>query len=267
MRQLKIDTTSSNLTYHVENEFGSTCVYQNNEHLWLTLNNNPQSDVIIQGVMNKVSPEKVCVAIYQSMLLFLLIPINNLRILNLGLGTAGLERTLKHIESNTPYLSPVNLFESVEINPAIVSIAKQFFQLPNDHTVHLQCAEQFISLCNQKYDIIYIDIFSGEYHQTFIQNHSFWQSINRCIDDSGQAVINLNPQTGQDLKNILVLLRQYFKCIALIEFNEYNNIVLILSHKSLKYISIEAIQTSKVMQAIAPKLHNAINTIYHIEIE
>jgi spermidine synthase len=267
MRQLKTDTTSSNLIYHVENEFGSTCVYQNNEHIWLTLNNNPQSDVIIQGVMNKVSPEKVCVAIYQSMLLFLLIPINDLRILNLGLGTAGLERTLKHIESNTPYLSPINLFESVEINPAIVSIAKQFFQLPNDHTVHLQCAEQFISLCNQKYDIIYIDIFSGEYHQAFIQSHSFWQSINRCIDENGQAVINLNPQTGQDLKNILVLLRQYFECIALIEFNEYSNIVLILSHKSLKYISIEAIHASKVMQVIAPKLHNAINTIYHIEIE
>ncbi|MBH0073054.1 hypothetical protein I6E78_13840 [Pseudoalteromonas sp. NZS127] len=263
MRQLKNDTKLSNQIYHADSKFGPVRVYQNKDYRWLTFNNDPPLGSTLQGVMSKARPELLCVPIYQSMLLFLLAPVSELRILNLGLGTAAIERALKHIESSRRNL--IDTFESVEINPDVISIAKQFFKLPSDHTVHQQCAQQFISQCTQQYDLIYIDIFSGEHHQTFIQSESFWHAINHCINKSGQAIINLNSKTGQELQTTLVLLRHYFNCIALIEFNEYKNIVLILSNLSLKHITVEAIQASTVMQSIAPNLHSNINTIYHIE--
>jgi spermidine synthase len=264
MRQLKIDTLPSNQIYYADTVFGPVRVYQNKDYRWLTFSNEPLGSVAIQGVMSKTNPEHVSVPINQSMLLFLLKPVNTMRILNLGLGTAGVERTLAHIAHSTAYLNSLNQFDTVEINPGVIDVAKQFFNLPHNHIIYQQCAEQYLSKCTNRYNVICIDIFSGEHHQACVQSHSFWQSIIHCIEPDSQILINLNPKTGHDLQTVLGLLRQYFNYIALIEFNEYKNIVLILSHISVHHITVEAIKASDVMHCIAPTLHKAINTIYHI---
>ena len=182
-----------------------------------------------------------------------------------GIGYNGVERTLRYIERNPLYLNSIQQFDTVEINSGVINAAKKYFKLPSNHTVYQQCAEQFIGQCTSSYDVINIDIFNGNHHLAFIKDGYFWQGINNCLEDNGQVVINLNPNTDQDLQMLLELLRSYFTCIALIEFNEYRNIVLILSHFSLKHITVEAIHGSNLMQVIAPNLHNNIKTIYHIE--
>ena len=265
MRQLKEDTITSNLIESQQSAYGPVCVYQNKEYRWLTLAQKTNEDITIQGVMNLTHPEQVIVPVNQCMLLFLLKPVDTLNILNLGLGTAGFERIMYHLQSNTPYINTINTFNTVEINPSIALIAAQHFKLPIKHSNYLQCAEQYITQCYDHFNVITIDIFSGEYHQPFLTSDSFWQNINRCSEQNTQVIINLNPQTGQELQILLVLLRRHFKCLAIIEFNEYKNIVIILSQHTLMHINVDEIQNSPVFINFAPTLYKSINSIYHIE--
>jgi hypothetical protein len=265
MRQLKADTVSANLIASSNNQYGPICVYQNTAYRWLTLAQNAQSDITIQGVMSLNENEQLLIAVNQCMLLFLLKAAEPLRILNLGLGTAGIERAIYYLHNKTAYINNLDVFESVEINPAIISVAKQYFNLPADHTVHLQNAELFVATCTRTYNVITIDIFSGDVHQGFLSDSVFWQNIRRCSEQNAQIIINLNPKTGKELQALLVLFRQHFGCIALIEFNEYKNIVVILSQQSLVHINKEEIAHSSLFKTWAPTLHHEINSIYHIE--
>jgi spermidine synthase len=266
MHQLKAETTASNQIHYEDTDYEPICIYENEDYVWLTFSGDPLCEVTIQGVMSKANPEQVCLPVNQSMFVFLLTPATtNMRILNMGLGSAGVERTLRCLERNTHYLSVIDKFDTVEINASIINAAKKYFKLPDNHTVYQRCAEQFISQCTSSYDVINIDIFNGDNHLAFVKKDQFWQEINNCLEKDGQVLINLNPKTDQDLQTLLVLLRCYFKCIALIEFNEYRNIVLILSHFSMKHITVDAIHASSLMQVVAPNLHNHIKTIYHIE--
>ena len=98
MRQLKEDTIKSNLIESQQSAYGPVCVYQNKEYRWLTLAQKTNEDITIQGVMNLTHPEQVIVPVNQCMMLFLLKPVDTLNILNLGLGTAGFERIMYHLQ-------------------------------------------------------------------------------------------------------------------------------------------------------------------------
>ncbi|MEG3759867.1 hypothetical protein V5096_18160 [Pseudoalteromonas carrageenovora] len=266
MRQLKEDTVKANQIEFKPTQFGPVCVYQNTLYKWLTLAQNTNDDVVIQGIMNLKHNEQVLIPINQCMFLFLLsLKTTNLNILNLGLGTAGFERTMYYLNDRTAYINSINTFNTVEINPIINTIAKQHFNLPSHHNVYIQSAEHYIKQCTNTFDVIAIDIFSGEHHQPFLTCNDFWQNITRCSAKHSQILVNLNPQTGQELQVLLVLLRQHFKCIAIIEFNEYKNIVVILSQQTLIHINVEEIQNSPVFKQMAPLLYKEINSIYHIE--
>ena len=265
MFNLKSEITPPKNIHFEYSEYGPVYVYENSDYIWLTFSNDQSTNISTQGVMSKAYPAKICTPVKQSMFLFLLTPIHNARILNMGLGAAGVERTLKHLEHNVLSMDSICQLDTVEINASIINLAKRYFNLASNHTIYQQCAESFIKHCTSYYDVINIDIFNGEHHPVFINSHVFWQNICHCLDKSGNVLINLNPKTGSDLQSLLMLLRNYFTCIALIEFNEYKNIVVILSHLSLKHITVEVIHTSNLMQSIAPNLHNDIKEIYHIE--
>ncbi len=265
MLNLKADTIASNKIHYEETKYGPVSVYENNDYIWLTFSDEPGINMSTQGVMNKAYPDKVCTPVKQSMFLFLLTPIHNARILNMGLGAAGVERTLRHIEHKPNSIGSICQFDTVEINVSIISLAKKYFNLPDNHVIYQECAETFITHCTHRYNVINIDIFNDEHHPIFIKSHSFWQAIYNCLDKSGQVLINLNPKTGQDLQLLLVLLRSHFSCVALVEFNKYKNIVLMLSDLSLQHITIDAIHSSNLMQSIAPNLHDNIKKIHHIE--
>ena len=265
MRQIKKDTVKSNLIESQQSAHGPVCVYQNKEYRWLTLAQKTDADITIQGVMKLTQPEQVTVPVNQCMLLFLLKPIDTLNILNLGLGTAGFERFIYYLQNNTHYINTINTFTTVEISPQIATIAAQHFKLPSNHNTHLQCAKHYVNECTDHFNVITIDIFSGKNHLPFLTSDSFWQNINRCSTESTQVIINLNPQTNKELHILLVLLRKHFKCLALIEFNEYTNIVLILSQQTLMHINVDEIQNAPVFINFAPELYKNINSIYHIE--
>lgn len=72
MRQLKKDTVKANQIEFKPTQFGPVCVYQNNLYRWLTLAQNTNDDVVIQGIMNLKHNEQVLIPINQCMFLFLL---------------------------------------------------------------------------------------------------------------------------------------------------------------------------------------------------
>jgi len=145
MRHLKKETVKSNLITLQQSPYGPVCVYQNDAYRWLTLAQNTDEDIVIQGVMNRTHPEQLTIAVNQCMLLFLLKAADTLNILNLGLGTAGFERIMYYLQNNTPYINTITTFNTVEINPQIATIAAQHFKLPSNHSTYLQCAKQYVN--------------------------------------------------------------------------------------------------------------------------
>lgn len=240
-------------------------VYENQQFRWFTLSKNKIDNITIQGVMSLCRPEQVLVPVNQSMLLFLLKPVKQLSMLNLGLGAAGVERFIYNLQQTTGAIEEIKAFDTVEINPEVISIAKKHFNLPQLHCVITQSAEDYIKQCQRRYNVISIDIFNDEHHQPFLNSSHFWLNIKRCCKPQCQLAINLNPQTGLELQTLISTLRAHFKCLAIIEFNEYKNIVIILSQQTLLYVNVEEIKHSTLFQQIAPNLHQAINNIYHIE--
>jgi len=99
-------------------------VKETDEYRWFEFGGN-----VVQSLMCKKKPQQILTPVSQSLLLFLLWKKTPLKVLNLGLGGASLERTLEVI--------PSTLITSVESSQAIIDMAKRYFNLPKK--VHVVC--------------------------------------------------------------------------------------------------------------------------------
>lgn len=181
--------------------------------------------VSIQSLMSKAEPEKIMMPVSQSLLLFLLLTEGALNVLNLGLGGAALERILVKV----PNLS----LSSIDGSQAIIDMAKCHFSLPEKVQVYCQQAELFIQHSTIQYDVILCDLFIGEKSPDFLFSNDFYQQLANITNNNAVVSINLQADTNQQLLLALLAIKQHFPHIALIEFNDYSNIVIICSRSEL----------------------------------
>lgn len=181
--------------------------------------------VSIQSLMSKAQPEKVIMPVSQSLLLFLLLTKGSLNVLNLGLGGAALERILAKI----PNLS----LSSIDSSQAIIDMVTCHFSLPEKVQVFCQQAELFIQQTTIQYDVILCDLFIGEKSPDFLFTNDFYQQLANITNNNAVVSINLHADTNQQLLLALLAIKQHFPHIALIEFNDYSNIVIICSRREL----------------------------------
>lgn len=82
---------------------------------------------------------------------------------------------------------------AVDIDPAIIAIAKRYFgldSLPHMHLV-VNDAKKFIqSAPGHAYDLVVIDLFIGRIIPDFVASPSFYQSLKRCLKPRGIILIN-----------------------------------------------------------------------------
>lgn len=175
----------------------------------------------VQSVMNKNSPEYLVSPISQSLLIFLLFNNNKLNILNLGLGGGSVERALAvmHRVSIT----------TVESSISIIEMAKRHFFLPENINLHCQKAEHFIEQTDSKYDVVICDLFVGDKNPSSVFSEGFYSHLARITTDKAVLMLNLQVDSEQQLLTLLISIKTYFPFLAIIEFSDYSNIVIVCS--------------------------------------
>ena len=227
MIDLSLLSNNESLLAHVHSPYGILRILENDQYRWFTLGD----DHVIQGVMDKTQPNLLCTPVNQAMFVSLLPITADTKILNLGAGSGCFERALQD-----------NKLTSVEISADIVAAAHNYFLLDDTTPIINDCAEHFVAQCQHSFDVILIDIFSAQSHQTLLQKHAFWHACFKRLSCLGKIAINLAAHNEQQVINLLLLLRPLFSEFIVIEFKQFKNIVVFASNASLADISLEKIK-------------------------
>jgi spermidine synthase len=176
---------------------------------------------VVQAAIDTLNRENILLPVPQSMLIFLLWQKPPLNVLNLGMGAGAIENALEKF--------PDILITSVEAESQIIDMAKRYFLSSENPNIFHQNAEAFIQSTTDKYDIILCDIFYKQQSPDCIYSSGYYHDLDDKLNQSGTVLINLFPESKENLLRIMTASRQYFDHVALIEFDDYQNIVLILS--------------------------------------
>jgi len=210
----------------------------------------------IQSLMSKQSPSHILTPVSQAMLLCLLWKSKPLKVLNLGLGSGAFERSLATISSV--------LLTAVEISPCIIDMAKSYFNLPKKVHVICENAETYIANTQTQYDIILCDMFAEEKSPEFLFSHDFYAQLQKITLAQGVVMINLQAETDEQLLKALFEIKQHFPYIALIDFDDYKNIVVICSLDEIPQRDALQSQLNRVKPLNLTELESIIPKIRYI---
>ena len=131
--------------------------------------------------------------------------------------------------------------ESVEISPEIAQVAKKYFGLRNDSSIHIADARYFIRNCNKKYDAIFIDVFQSLYVPAHLSTQEFFKELKEKLNPSGVVIINF---IGGLEKEELILAKSFYKTLLSVfphvrffisgRKDESRNIIFIASERELQ---------------------------------
>jgi spermidine synthase len=112
------------------------------------------------------------------------------RMLMVGLG-GGTYTTLlwKHF----PKLS----IEAVEINPAVIRLAREYFGVPNDprYQIHINDGAVYLQKSKQNFDLIFIDAYTGQDGiPAHLSTKNFFYLVQSHLSVHGVAIINIAAQ-------------------------------------------------------------------------
>lgn len=176
---------------------------------------------VVQAAINTLDRGNILLPVPQSMLIFLLWYQAPLNILNLGMGAGTIENALDKL--------PNIQVTSVEAELQIIEMAKQYFLSSKNNNIFHQNAEKFLQTTIDRYDIILCDIFYQQQSPDCLYSSGYYHDLEKKLNQSGSVFINLFPENKENLIRILSAARPYFDHIAMIEFFDYQNVVLVLS--------------------------------------
>ncbi|PAJ73539.1 hypothetical protein CJF42_15190 [Pseudoalteromonas sp. NBT06-2] len=222
MDHLNIHVNEGQLIYKQSLSNTIAEVREYKHYRWLATKNTQQSPLVFQSIVNLDNPTELVFPYTRTMTLFLLWKSTNINLLNLGMGVGSIELALQHKHVN---------ITSVEQNSDIAEIAQKYFNLPKQVNLNIETAEQFLKNTNQIFDVILCDIFNSQDHSNCIFELTFYKQLKQALHISGVIFLNLLPKNTTQLQHILLLIRQVFNHVALVEYPDHKNIVIIISSK------------------------------------
>ncbi|MCU7844451.1 MAG: methyltransferase [Candidatus Thiodiazotropha sp. (ex Monitilora ramsayi)] len=176
----------------------------------------------IQSAMWMQEPAYPALDYIQAMLCSLLYTGYPARLLNLGLGSGVIERFLI---SQLPDVTTV----SVELDPDIVKIAREYFHLPPAHPVTLASAQRFLQNSNDTFDIILCDIYTKDANINPLHSPDFFRDAAHSLMPNGVLAINCLPETEAEMVELLLKVRVYLPWVMLYDVPDQQNIILLCS--------------------------------------
>ncbi len=215
----ELSKLDKHLIYQTQSDGQLLSVFENETYRWFTLDGDA-----VQSIMCKVDPASLLLPVPQAMLLSLLWQSPN-SVLNLGLGGAAFERFLSQRQ--------IKQLVAVECFSAIIDNATRYFNLPSHINVCHQDAECYLNTCTETFDLILCDLFYKELNPRFFRSEHFFKSLSTCSSSRSVIAINLYVTDEISLLSYLQDAANYFSHQAMINFTDYKNIVLLLSHHAI----------------------------------
>jgi spermidine synthase len=141
----------------------------------------------VQGAMRIARPWNLELEYTREMMASLLLRDAPRKVLLIGLGAASLTRFLYR---NYPHAH----LTVVEIEPAVVAAARQFFKLPEDpKRLHLVIGDgaEYIMNSNKKFDLILVDGFDEKARTGALETLPFYQACRACLSRDGMMAVNM----------------------------------------------------------------------------
>ncbi len=141
----------------------------------------------IQSAMRVARPHELEISYTRSMMAFLLFNPDPREVLMMGLGGGSLAKFIYH---RLPRARTV----AVEINPRVVAVARQFFQVPpDDERLQVVVGDGATYLDNDKLraDVILVDGYDAESQVEAMSTPAFYRDCARVLGDAGTLVVNL----------------------------------------------------------------------------
>lgn len=198
-----------------EADQGKLKIYEHAGYRWLSTH-----DAAIQSIVKIDSPADLLLPNHAAMLMGLLMNESPHQILNLGFGTGAFERFFHH---RLPTLNIV----SVDCNPIMADLAREYFFVPHDWPVQIQSAEDYLEHSNQTFDVILCDIFAGESHPQCLFDASFYRAAAQRLTGAGVMSLNLYPRSEAEIVSILLAVRQSYPWVMLVKIPRHSNMVLL----------------------------------------
>lgn len=149
------------------------------------------------------------------------------RSLHIGLGSGGSVQVLQKLGYTT---------DCVEIHPEVVQAAKQFFELNNCACQIGDAGEIIQHMPLGSYDIIIVDIFSGDVHMGLLQQEAFFRSISLAMIQSQDSILVVNyfGREGYQLARLHTIIKDNFRGLRVYreeaEADRISNFVLMASN-------------------------------------
>lgn len=146
-------------------------------------------------------------------------------ILLLGLGGGSVLKTLRN-----DFKYDNNII-AIDIDPVIISIAQEEFNITNDEKLTILCADalEFIMQNDKRFDLIIIDLFVDTEIPDSFYSHSFWRQIIKATINKGSILFNasLHDYDDKKLTSIIKLLnKNNFNIEKLDRVNKTNTLII-----------------------------------------
>ena len=171
---------------HSDSDFGVVVVADKNRARYLKFGNH-----IKQGGMDLNNPGAVYLE-YQRAMLAIFEEKSFARCLCLGLGAGSIP---KYIHQN----GLCQRVDVVEINPVVIDVARSYFGLPEEVTVHNVDALDFIDGTSMRYDLLFVDLFDKAGTPIKFKALSFYRRLYGVLKTGGVVVVNMWSSDFGDL--------------------------------------------------------------------
>ncbi len=161
---------------------------------------------VIETLLDVSQPHRLMLEYTRYMFLSYAVKPRQERVLIVGLGGGAMVHFLAKFD-------PQVKVDVVEIDPAVVQVAQDYFGVRRQGNVNIITADAFQVLAESQtpYDVIYMDAFlkpSGDTDTTGVplrlKQVQFYRSLSRTLKPDGAVVFNLNPHSGmrEDVQTI-----------------------------------------------------------------
>ncbi len=149
------------------------------------------------------------------------------RTLMIGLGGGAFTTRLRQSYPNAP-------IDVVELNPAVVSVAKRFFGVREDARmrIHVEDGRRFVERTRERYDLILVDAYTGAGIPAHLAGADFFALVKARLTPTGVATLNIAADERAE-RMIVRAIAAVFKEHACLRTHTDGNLLVFAHHAPL----------------------------------
>lgn len=180
---------------------------------------------VVETIVNLDRPDALQSGYTRAMFLSYIFQERPTRVLLVGLGGGAMVHFLRRYD-------PDVIVDVVEIDPEVIAIAKQFFQVQEDAHLRIIAADaaDYLETTNERYDVIYVDAFQKPSANTDstgvpfeLKAARFYKNCRGATTRDGVLMFNVNDHAG--LREDLAAIRAALRDIYVVRVAESSNYV------------------------------------------